>query len=471
MQDFLLFFSELIWGSFIIYVLLGVGIWFTFTTRFVQFRTVPALWQALTTRVHSTREGISPIQAVCLSLAGRAGSGNLPGVALALVAGGPGALFWMWIAGMVSMASAFAEGTLAQLFKTRDSEGRFRGGPAWYISYGLGLRGLGAIFALLLIVTFGVLFNGMQAHTLAVTLSSHTGLTSGSTALLLVGASAVMLWTGTRGIARLCQCLVPVMAVIWVGFSLWIVVANINKMPDLTRLIVSGAFGWQQATVGMLSYGLSQALTSGLQRGMFTAESGLGVSPNAAGLAIAKPHHPVHQGLIQMFGVIIDTLLLSTACAAMILFSGISLQLDQPTSGEQLLYRASELAPSVHSSVVIAGLLALCSWLSMLANYLYAESNLRFLVHHARPWVRFFKGLTLLVIVGGIVLPTPVLWQAAGLIVPVMVMLNVSALIMLSPLVRTLINDYYRQQRLGITPVFTPDKHPQLKGRLPSDIW
>ncbi|BDH47182.1 sodium:alanine symporter [Salmonella enterica subsp. enterica serovar Choleraesuis] len=471
MHNLLIFISELVWDSVIIYLLLGTGIWFTLTTRFVQFRTLTALWQALQTRIRSTSEGISPVQALCLSLAGRAGSGNLPGVALALIAGGPGALFWMWISGIIGMASAYAEGTLAQLFKTRDEQGMFRGGPAWYITWGLGLRGIGVVFAILLIVTFGLLYNSMQAQTIAISVAEKSTLPPTLIAMMVAALTGIMLLAGARGIARLCQWLVPLLALTWVGLSIWMVVSHASRLPEVFQLVINGAFGWQQAVAGVLSYSLNQALTNGLQRGMFINEAGLGVSPHAAGMALARPAHPVFQGLIQMIGVIIDSIILSSATAAIVLFSGIDLDVSNNISGEMLLRQAVESVPCPSTGGLVIIVLALSTWLSLLANYLYAESNLRFLVKQANPWVTGLKIVTIGVVMAGAITPLPTLWQVANLLVPVMALLNISAILLLSPVVRTLTSDYYRQRKLGITPVFVAHRHPQLAQILPPGVW
>ena len=322
--------NDLLWSYVLIIMLLGCAFWFTFKTRFVQFRMFREMIRVLGDSANKAHEGekhISSFQAFAVSLASRVGTGNLAGVATAIAVGGPGAVFWMWIIALLGSASAFVESTLAQLYK-RKGKDSFIGGPAYYMRYGLGLNWMGALFAILISVTFGFAFNSVQSNTICEAMQGSFGFDPKIVGAILTVLTLVIIFGGIQRIAKVSSVLVPMMALGYVALALGIVLFNITELPTVIKLIVSSAFGWEQAVGGTVG----AALMQGIKRGLFSNEAGMGSAPNVA--ATASVTHPVKQGLIQTLGVFTDTLLICTCTAFIILFSGTPL--DGSVNGVQL---------------------------------------------------------------------------------------------------------------------------------------
>jgi AGCS family alanine or glycine:cation symporter len=274
-----------------------------------------------------------------------------------------------------------------------------------------------------------------------------------------------------RGTARVSQWLVPFMALIWVLMSLVVVAIHIERLPEIVSLIFKSAFGWKEAASGAAGFTISQAITAGLQRGMFSNEAGMGSSPNAAAAAATWPPHPASQGLVQMFGVLIDTIIICSATAGIILFSGI---LDQPTQnidGITLVQQALSSVVGEWGAAFVAFIILLFSFTSIVANYAYAENNLIFLKQQS-PFSRvMFRCLALLMVMFGTLSPLPLVWQMADVAMAFMAVTNITAILLLSPIARELSKDYLRQLRLGVTPVFDPNRFPEIKNQLTPGIW
>ncbi len=289
MPDFLSFISEILWGSVMIYLLLGCGIWFTWRTGYIQFRYIRQFSKSLKRSLKPGEGGLTSFQVLCISLAARVGSGNLAGVALAITVGGPGAVFWMWVAAIIGMASSFAECSLAQLYKERDANGQFRGGPAWYMTRGLGMRWMGVLFSLFLLLAYGLIFNTVQANSMAHALNYAFDIPFNFTGVVVAFFALLVMMRGMKGVARLSQWLVPLMGLVWVVTCLLISLWHIGEMPDIINMIIRSAFGLQEAAAGAVGYSVSQAITSGFQRSMFSNEAGMGSTPNAAAAAASFP--------------------------------------------------------------------------------------------------------------------------------------------------------------------------------------
>ena len=238
MPDFFFFINEVLWGSIMIYLLLGAGIWFTLRSGFIQFRYIRKFGRSLKNSVTPQPGGLTSFQALCTSLAARLGSGNLAGVALAISAGGPGAVLWMWVTALLGMATSFAESSLAQLYKEKDKNGQFRGGPAWYMARGLGMRWMGVVFSIFLLIAFGLVFNTVQANSIAVAMSQAFSIPPLATGAGIAICAFVVFTRGLSGIARLAQWLVPIMALLWIGASLIVVAVNIDQLPDVLMQVV-----------------------------------------------------------------------------------------------------------------------------------------------------------------------------------------------------------------------------------------
>ena len=323
--------NGLLWGKILIWLLVGCGIWFTLRLGFIQVRHLGHTFTVLRGSRQSDASGISSFQALCTSLAARVGTGNIAGVAVAITLGGPGAIFWMWVIALVGMATGFVEATLAQLFKQRDDKGQFRGGPAYYMEKGLGQRWAGTMFSIFLIIAFGFAFNSVQSNTIASAMVGAFELDMGTmnlagnevgVAALVIGVvvtilTAVIIFGGLRSIARFSELAVPFMAVGYLVVAVGIILANLGEVPGVLAMIVKSAFGFHEAAAG----GIGAAILNGFKRGLFSNEAGMGSAPNAAAAATPYPPHPASQGYVQMAGVFIDTMLICTASAAIILLA------------------------------------------------------------------------------------------------------------------------------------------------------
>lgn len=289
MTDLISFINNILWGSVLIYLLIGAGLYFTFRTGFIQFRHFGHMFSVLKNSNKADSGGISSFQALCTSLAARVGTGNLTGVAISLTAGGPGAIFWMWIIALIGMATSFIESTLAQLYKTRDDQGNFRGGPAYYMEKGLGMRWMGILFSLFLLVAFGLVFNAVQANSIAQATAVAFHIPPLYVGIALMLMCGVVIFGGLRSIARTAELVVPVMAIAYLLLAFWVMGHNLARMPEVLLLVLKSAFGLQEAAAGAIGYGISQAMTQGIQRGLFSNEAGMGSAPNAAASATPYP--------------------------------------------------------------------------------------------------------------------------------------------------------------------------------------
>ncbi len=459
--------NTLIWDYLLIYVLLGAGAYFTIRTRFIQFRLFGHFWSALAHSRKGAGGGISGFQAFCIGLASRVGTGNIAGVAVALTLGGPGAIFWMWMVALVGMATAFIEATLAQLFKMPQPDGTFRGGPAYYIERGLGSRLWGSIFAVLLIFTFGLTFNAVQANTIADTLSSAHGVPPLVTAIGLVILAAPVLFGGMRAIARVAEWLLPVMALAYIALALVIVGLHIQRVPEVFSLIVRSAFGFNQAAAGAFG-GIAAALLNGVKRGLFSNEAGMGSAPNAA--ATATVGHPAAQGFIQSLGVFVDTIIICSATAFIILVSNVYDPARPAEIAGATLTQASVAAWFGNFGMMFMTLLIfLFAFSSILGNYAYADGNLTYLGATA-PIVQVFKVIVLLAVTGGCLGELPTVWGLADVAMGLMALVNLGAILLLGRWAFGALADYEQALPDG-TPLFNSKANPHLPARIGTGVW
>ncbi|MFL4291687.1 sodium:alanine symporter family protein [Enterobacter asburiae] len=470
MPDFFFFINEVLWGSIMIYLLLGAGIWFTLRSEFIQFRYIRKFGRSLKNSVTPQPGGLTSFQALCTSLAARLGSGNLAGVALAISAGGPGAVFWMWVTALLGMATSFAESSLAQLYKEKDKNGQFRGGPAWYMARGLGMRWMGVLFSLFLLLAYGLIFNTVQANSVANALSYAFSCPEWVAGIALALVVLLTISAGLKGIARLMQWLVPIMALLWVAASLFVAALHIDLVPGVIATIVKSAFGWREVASGALGYTFSQALMAGFQRGMFSNEAGMGSTPNAAAAASSWPPHPAAQGIVQMIGVFTDTIIICSASAMILLLAG-PVPHSSGTAGIQLLQQALVNLTGGWGAGFVSLILILFAFSSIVVNYLYAENNLIFLKLDSRAAIGTLRLGVILMVIAGSLLSMPLVWQLADIIMALMAITNLTAILLLSPVVTLIARDYLRQRKLGVPPVFDPARYPDIKAQLAPGTW
>ena len=460
--------SKVLYTYVLIYLLVAVGIYFTIRTRFIQIRYFGRmLRQVLHSREES--EGISSFQAFCVGLASRVGTGNIAGVAIALTVGGPGAIFWMWVVAAIGMATALIEATLGQIFKVRAGDGSFRGGPAFYIQRGLGSRAGGMLFAVLLVFTFGFAFNMLQANAISNVLNVSHNVEVHWTTIGLVVLSAPVLFGGVKRVAKVAEFVLPVMALAYVTLALIIVAMNITYLPDVLRQIFGGAFGLTQMAGGFTG-GIAAAMLNGVKRGLFSNEAGMGSAPNVA--ATATVSHPVKQGLIQSLGVFVDTMIICSATAFIIMVSGPDIYdpaAPGKMAGAALTQAAIGSALGSWTTGLMTALVFVFAFSSVLGNYVYAEINLFFL-GAKKNGIMIFRLLVLGAIALGATSKLATVWDIADIAMGFMAMVNLVAIVLLGKWAFAAIRDYHRQSADGSDPVFVAEQ-ADLPGVLDGDIW
>lgn len=456
--------NDMLWGYVIIVALVGCGLWFTWKTRFIQFRMLGEMIRLLgdvTSKPKGGGEHVSSFQAFSVSVATRVGTGNLAGVATAIVVGGPGAVFWMWVVALVGGATAFVESTLGQLFKRRQSDS-FIGGPAYYIERGLRCRWMAVLFAVLMTVSFGLANNAVQSNTICGAMNKAFGLDSVAVGAVLALMTLIVVFGGIQRIARVSSVLVPVMALGYLVLALVVVMMNIRLVPHVFRLIIESAFGLDQAVGGAVG----AAIMAGTKRGLFSNEAGEGSAPHAA--ATAAVSHPVKQGLIQSLGVFTDTLLVCSCTAFIILLSGLY---DVPgMNGIVLTQAAIESEVGSWGPLFIAVAIFLFAFSSMIGNYYYGEVNVRYMTgnRHAVTIYRVASG-GLVVIIGAMV-SLDTVWSVIDFCMALLTACNLVAMVLLGKYAFRLARDYRRQRRIGIVnPTFHRRNLPEIADRI--DCW
>lgn len=456
--------NGLIWGRILIWLLAGAGVYFTLRLGLIQIRHFGHVFSVLRGSRHSDAAGISSFQALCTSLAARVGTGNIAGVAVAITLGGPGAIFWMWVIALVGMATGFVEATLAQLFKIRDDNGQFRGGPAYYMERGLGARWMGVLFSIFLIIAFGFVFNSVQANTISGAMQGAFAIDTWITGVAVVLLTGLIIFGGLRSIARFSELAVPFMAVAYLLMALVIIAMNLGELPGVLATIVRSAFGLEEAAAG----GLGAAILNGFKRGLFSNEAGMGSAPNAAASATPHPPHPASQGYVQMAGVFIDTLLICTASAAIILLSGVPVGEAQ---GSMLVQNALAAEMGDWTRYFLAVVILFFAFTSIVANYFYAENCLVFLEHNHPAGLLIFRLLVLAMVMFGSLASLPFVWNLADVSMGLMAITNLVAILLLSGLALKLARDYNEQRQAGRLPTFDASRYPEIRSKIAPGIW
>ena len=474
--------SSPLW-SWLVWLLIGVGVFFTLATGFVQLRLLGRSVKEIGGSRQNPNDphGITSFQAFVTGLASRVGTGNIAGVALAIASGGPGAVFWMWVTALIGMSSAFAESTLAQVYKVRDKEtGLFRGGPAYYIAHGLNQRWLSILFSISLIFCFGFVYNSIQANTIVQAVQSAAGMTTvhgvseevwdnykHGIAAVLVIASAPIIFGGVKRVARVSEAIVPMMALMYIGVALYVIATNLGEIPRVISLIFEDAFTFKAAGGGLLGGLVSQSMMLGIKRGLFSNEAGQGSAPNAAASADVK--HPASQGLIQMLGVFVDTIIVCSATAFIVLLAQMPHNPD--LSGIQMTQAALETHIGPWAQTFLAVVLFMFCFSSIIGNYAYAESNILYL-HSNRFVLAVFRMLVLAFVYFGSIAKVAIVWDMGDLSMGVMALINLVAIVLLYKVVLLVLKDYTVKIRMGkAEPEFKLSEHPVLKRKIKSDIW
>ncbi|MGX1097137.1 alanine/glycine:cation symporter family protein [Amorphus sp. MBR-141] len=463
------FLNTIFWGYVLIYGLLAVGVYFTLRLGFLQFAHFPEMFRAVLGTGESDKSGITPFQALCTSLASRVGTGNLAGVAVALYLGGPGAIFWMWMVALVGMATAYSESTLAQLYKVKNEEGQYRGGPAFYLARGLGVPWAGAIFSVCLILSFGLIFNAVQANSIADAMQGAYGVPKVAVGLVVAAISGVVIFGGIRQIARVAEIIVPFMAGAYLLLAIFVLIVNIADVPAVLGSIFASAFGLQEAAGGVTG-GVMAAMMNGVKRGLFSNEAGMGSAPNIAAVATPDPHHPSSQGLVQALGVFIDTILICTATAIMILLSGV-LDPGNGVTGTQLTQDALSAQIGGFGDDFIAIAIFFFAFTSIIGNYSYAENAMTFLGFGGKVPLSVLRLAVLAMVVWGAIQSVATVFNAADASMGLMATINLIAIVLLSGTVAKLTRDYFAQKKEGKVPRFHAASYPELAGQIDENIW
>lgn len=433
-----------LWSSIIIILLIGTGFYFTVQTRGVQIRHFGRMFHLICHTAGTKTKGneISPFQAFCVSTASRVGVGNIAGIAIAVVSGGPGAIFWMWFIAVIGSATGFVESTLAQIYKVPREDGNgFRGGPAYYLKNGLGHGIWAAVFAVLISITYGMIYNSVQSNTISLALNSALGFDRTTVGIVITIMAMAVICGGMGRIARVTEWLVPIMAGFYILIALGIMLYNITEMPRVFYIIFRDAFDWNAAFGG----GMGAAVLTGFKRGLFSNEAGEGSVPNAA--ATADATHPVVQGLIQSFGVYVDTLFICSASAFIVLLTG-DYQSTGLTGIELIQWDlANYFGPMAPKAVSI--LIFLFAFTSLIGNYYYGEINIGHLTSKKWP-LNLFRVLIAVMIFWGSIADLPIVWNLADLFMAFMVLTNVSAILLLFPQAKRCLEDYEQQLKQGI---------------------
>lgn len=469
--------NNIIWSNAFIVIALGVGIYFSVRLKFPQLRLVPLMVRLLFAG-KETRQGVSSFQAFAMAISGRVGTGNIAGVATAIALGGPGAVFWMWVSAFLGAATAFAESTLGQIYKRVDHN-EYRGGPAYYIQKGLGIQWYASTFAVATIVAMTLFLPGIQAKSVVQGVHLAFGIEPWCIGLMIVVPLALVIFGGVHRIAHVAQILVPIMATAYILVSLVIIAMNISEVPRIFSLILSSAFGTHQVFGGIVGI----AISWGVKRGIYSNEAGQGSAAHAASAAEVK--HPAEQGLVQAFSVYIDTLLVCSATAFMILFTGAYNVVRRDASGKDVGYIVENL-PGVeygtqftqyaiesqfsgYGQSFVALAIFFFAFTTLMAYYYMAETNVAFLNRH-RDWKWPIQGLRALILATtfyGAFGATGYVWTLGDIGVGVMAWLNVTALILLRQPVIATLKDYESQIHSGKIITF----HPTRIGIRNADFW
>lgn len=446
--------NNLLWSNLLIILLVGTGLYFTFKTRFLQIRLLKEMFLVLKEGNSSSNSGISPFQAFCISMAARVGTGNITGIAIAIALGGPGAIFWMWAIALIGATSGFVESTLAQIYKVKDGEG-FRGGPAYYMEKGLKKRWMGTLFAVLITLSFGLVFNAVQSNTITVAFENSFGTNRLTLGIIMTIVFAAIIFGGVKRIAKASEYIVIVLAVLYISVALVITLVNITEVPGILALIFKSAFGLEQAIGGSLG----AVIVNGIKRGLFSNEAGMGSAPNAAATAVTS--HPVKQGLIQALGVLIDTGVICTSSAFIILLSPVYKQTE--LSGIELTQASLATHIGSWAPGFLALMILLFAFSTLIGNYYYGETNIEFL-NTSKTWLIIYRVGVLAMILFGAVAKVQLVWDLADLFMGFMVIVNLIAILLLSKIAFAALKDYMDQKKAGKDPHFYQDSLENVDG-------
>ncbi|WP_367757655.1 alanine/glycine:cation symporter family protein [Flavobacterium sp. WC2430] len=468
MEEIIGVLNDIVWSNALIVLCLGTGLYFSLRTRFLQVRHIREMFRLLFDG-ESSESGVSSFQALSMSLAGRVGTGNIAGVATAIAFGGPGAMFWMWMVAFLGASTAFVEATLAQIYKEKHL-GQFRGGPAFYIERGLGVKWFGILFAVVSVISAGLLLPGVQANSVADGIQNAFQLDTWISGVAVAIIFGLIVFGGVKRIAKFTEYVVPIMAIGYILIVLVIIAIDYDQLPGVISLVFKSAFN-MEAGFGAV-FGL--AVQWGVKRGIYSNEAGQGTAPHIA--AAANVSHPTKQGLVQSFSVYIDTLLVCSATGFMLLITG-KYNVQNPafgTSGaSEFLYNGAQnvtVGPGFTQSAMdsvfpgfgsyfVAIALFFFAFTTILAYYYIAETNISYLTRNLKSpiYTHLLKLVMMLVIMYGSINQAKLAWDIGDLGVGLMAWFNIIAIILLQKPALAALKDYEKQKKEGKDPVFDPE--------------
>jgi alanine or glycine:cation symporter, AGCS family len=455
--------NAIVWSNALIILCLSTGVYFSIRTGFLQVRYFREMIRLLF-RNTSSATGISSFQAFAVAIAGRVGTGNIAGVATAIAMGGPGAIFWMWMIAFLGSASAFIEATLGQIYK-EVKDGQYRGGPAFYIEKGLGVKWYAVVFAVATIISMVVLLPGVQSNSIALGITNAFAIPPYITGGVITVALGLIIFGGVKRIGRVAEVLVPFMAGAYILMAVIIIIMNIGQVPEVFSLIIRSAFNLEPAFAGVFG----MAVSWGVKRGIYSNEAGQGTAPHAA--AAAEVSHPVKQGLVQAFSVYVDTLFVCTATAFMILFTG-QYNVVNPTGGFLAEHlpgvpigsEFTQQAVNTHFPTLGGGFVAIAlllfAFTTIMAYYYIAETNLSYLMRKGtNKWMLWaLRALILSATFYGTIKTAESAWALGDIGVGIMAWLNIVAILLLQKPAMRALRDYQAQRKAGQDPVFQAEK-------------
>ena len=452
--------NDLTWGWSLVPILVILGIFITALTGFVQFQFFGRMFRVLSSKNQSgDPNAISAREALLVSVGGRVGGGNIAGVAVAITLGGPGAVFWMWAIALVGMATSLVECSLAQLYKRREPDGTFRGGPARSIIHGLGAdyKWLAVLYAVCLIASFAIGFNAFQGNTVAGAAENSLGIGRVWTGGLLTVAAGFIVFGGIHRIAKAADIVVPVMAIGYIVIALAIIVLNIGALPGVLYTIVTNAFGLEEAVGG----GMGAALAQGLRRGLFSNEAGLGSAPNVA--ATADVRHPISQGITQSFSVFIDTIVICSCTAFIILLGGVYQPGAEAVDGVVLTQQSLVWHLGAWTQYFLTFIILLFAFSSIIYNYYLGENALAVITEHPMAILALRVVVMGIVFLGATAPGATAVFFFSDPTMGVLALVNLIAIMMLLPTCLRLLRDFRRQLKAGVArPVLNPDDFADL---------
>ena len=454
--------NTLLWSYVLIAMLVVLGLYFTFRTKFVQFRYFGEMFRLLgdgASKDAKAKGKVSSFQAFCISTSSRVGTGNFAGIAMAIVTGGPGSIFWMWLIALIGSASSFVESTLAQIFKKKNGNG-YVGGPAYYIEQGLNNKAMAITFVALITISFGFVFNAVQANTVAAAFNNAFGMDKLVMGIIISLLTGIVIFGGVDRIAKVSEIIVPIFAGLYILVALFIIVTNITVLPDVFKLIFESAFGLREMTMGTMA----GMMLTGIKRGLFSNEAGMGSAPNAA--AAAEVSHPVKQGLIQSLGVFTDTIIICSCTAFIVLLY--PAYKSTGLEGIELTQAALTHHIGPIGGIFVAVCIFLFAFSSIVGNYYYGESNMAF-CNIGKKTLNIFRILVIAMVLFGALTKVQVVWNLADVFMGLMAVINLVAIALLGKYAFIALDDYTAQKKAGIKdPVFDASN---IKGLENIECW